>query len=206
MFGVKKTIKMVLLKQKWRKLNSHNLTIANSLFNPEQVKVGKKTYGELNISLGTNPKRTIKIGDYCSIAPDVCFIINPHNYKFFSTWGWQIYEYHERYYDWEKKTSIIIEDDVWIGKGATILGGAVLRQGCVIGANSVVSSEIPPYAIYAGGRIIKYRFSEQICKKLLQIDYSKFDDGIIKKLQGWHRIEITEDNIDKMLEILPLKE
>ena len=173
MFGIKKIIKTVLFKRKWRKINSHNLTIANSFFNSNQVKVGKKSYGELNINLGTNPKRSVRIGSFCSIAPEVKFIINPHNYKFFSTWGWQIYEYHERNYEWEKKTSIIVEDDVWIGTGATILGGAILHQGSVIGANTVVSCEVPPYAIYAGGKIINYRFSPEICKKLNQIDYSK---------------------------------
>lgn len=205
MFGIKKKIKTIFFKRKWRKINSHNLTIANSLFNSNQVKVGKKTYGELNISLGTNPKRSVKIGSFCSIAPEVKFIINPHNYKFFSTWGWQIYEYHERNYEWEKKISIIVEDDVWIGTGATILGGAILHQGCVIGANTVVSCEVPPYAIYAGGKIIKYRFSPEICKKLNQIDYSKIDQTVIDKIKGWHKEEITEDNVDDLLKEMPLK-
>ena len=206
MFGIKRAIKTIMFKRRWKQLNPHNLTIANSLFNPDQVKVGRKTYGELNISLGTNPKRRIEIGSFCSIAPDVNFVINPHNYKFFSSWGWQIYEYHERYYDWEKKTSIIVEDDVWIGYGATVLGGAVLHQGCVIGANTVVSCEVPPYAIYAGGRIIKYRFSPAVCEKLNRIDYSRVDDEKIKEIKGWHKIEITEDNVDEFLKIMPMKE
>lgn len=205
MFGIKKTIKTMLFKRRWKKMNLHNLTIANSLFNPDQVKVGNKTYGELNISLGTNPKRSIQIGSFCSIAPGVNFIINPHNYKFFSTWGWQIYEYHEKNYEWEKKTSIVVEDDVWIGHGATILGGAILHQGCVIGANTVVSCEVPPYAIYAGGKIIKYRFSPEICQKLNRIDYSKIDSSVIDKIKGWHREEITKENADDLLSVLPLK-
>ncbi len=205
MFGIKRAIKMVLFKRKWKQLNPHNLTIATSLFNPEQVKVGRKTYGELNIHLGTNPKRTIRIGSFCSIAPEVNFVINPHNYRFFSSWGWQIYEYHERNYDWETKTSIIVEDDVWIGHGATILGGAILHQGCVIGANTVVSSEVPPYAIYAGGRIIKYRFSKEVCEKLNRIDYSKVDASKIEEIKGWHKIEINDDNVDELLKIMPLK-
>ncbi|MBE5834824.1 MAG: antibiotic acetyltransferase [Butyrivibrio sp.] len=205
MFGIKKSIKKVVMKRKWRKKNKHNYTIANSLFNPDQVIVGNKTYGELNINLGTNPKRTVSIGAFCSIAPSVNFIINPHNYRFFSTWGWQIYEYHERNYEWEKKTSIVVEDDVWIGYGATILGGSVLHQGCVVGANSVVSGEVPAYSIYAGGKIIKYRFSQEICDKLNQIDYSKIDGTVIDMIKGWHKEEITEKNIDKLLKIVPLK-
>lgn len=206
MFGIKNRLKIIYFQQKWRKLNSHNYTIAASLFDEYQVSVGQKTYGELNINLGTNPERSVSIGNFCSIAPGVQFIINPHNYRFFSSWGWQIYEYHERWYGWEKKTNIVVEDDVWIGQGAVILGGAVLHQGCVIGAGSVVSCEIPPYAIYAGHKIIKYRFTPDICRKLKQIDYSKFDQNVIDKVKGWHKVEITEANVDEFLNLVPLKE
>lgn len=194
------------MKSKWRKRNPHNLTIAASLFNPDSVRVGRKTYGELHINLGTNPARRVTIGAFCSIAPQVSFIINPHNYRFFSTWGWQIYAYHERNYDWEKKTEIVVEDDVWIGQGATILGGAVLRQGCVIGANTVVSGEIPPYAIYAGNRIIRYRFTPEICEKLNRIDFARIDDATVEAIRGWHKQEINEENVDDLLKVMPLKQ
>lgn len=206
MFGIKNKIRGIFFRYKWRKHNPHNLTNANTIFDEQKVSVGKKTYGELNINLGTNPIRTVKIGSFCSIAPGVQFIINPHNYRFFSSWGWQIYEYHERYYDWEKKTSIIVEDDVWLGQGASILGGAILHQGCVIGAGSVVSCEVPPYAIYAGHKIIKYRFSQEVCNKLQKIDYSKFDQAVIDRIKGWHKIEINESNADELLKLVPLKE
>ena len=205
MFGFGTKLKTILFKIKWKKLNQHNYTIPMNLFDPEKVKVGRKTYGELHINLGTNPNRTVKIGSFCSIAPNVSFVINPHNYRFFSSWGWQIYEYNERNYDWEKKTSIVVEDDVWIGQGATILGGAVLRQGCVVGANAVVSSEVPPYAIFAGGKIIKYRFDPEVCDKLNKIDYSRVDAAKIQEIKGWHRIEINKDNIDDFMKLMPLK-
>ncbi|SHK55151.1 LbetaH domain-containing protein [Hespellia stercorisuis] len=206
MFGLKTKLLIQIRKKSWRNRNRNNYTNINTLFDINQVVVGNKTYGNLNINIGTNKNRKITIGNYCSIAPNVQFIINPHNYKFFSSWGWQIYEYKEQYYDWEKKTSIIVEDDVWIGQGAVILGGAILRQGCVIGAGTIVSCEVPPYAIYAGNRIIKYRFEQEICEKMMMIDYSKFDKETINRLKGWHRIEINRDNIDEFLSLVPLKE
>ena len=205
MFGIGKKIKLIVFKIKWKLRNKHNYTIPVNCFDLDKVRVGQKSYGELNINLGTNPKRTVEIGAFCSIAPNVSFVINPHNYRFFSSWGWQIYEYNERYYDWERKISIKVEDDVWIGQGATILGGAILHQGCIIGANTVVSCEVPPYAIYAGGRIIKYRFLPEVCEKLNRIDYSKLDTDIIKEIKGWHKIEITAENVDDLIGIMPLK-
>lgn len=48
------------------------------------------------------------------------------------------------------KGGIIIEDDVWIGANCVLLDGAYLRQGCVIGAGSIVRGEIPAYSINAG--------------------------------------------------------
>lgn len=48
------------------------------------------------------------------------------------------------------KGGIVIEDDVWIGANCVILDGAVLRQGCVIGAGSLVRGEVAAYSIQAG--------------------------------------------------------
>ncbi len=58
--------------------------------------------------------------------------------------------------------SIVIEDDVWIGRGTLVLGrpaGTVIGRGAVIGANSVVSHSVPPFAVVAGApaRLIRMR-------------------------------------------------
>lgn len=57
------------------------------------------------------------------------------------------------------KKPIVIEDDVWIGAGAKILGGAIVAKGCVIGANAVVKGHTKPYGVYVGNpaRLVKYR-------------------------------------------------
>lgn len=54
---------------------------------------------------------------------------------------------------------IIVEDDVWIGANCVLLDGAILRQGCVVGAGSIVRSELAAYTVYAGQplRAIKMR-------------------------------------------------
>ena len=45
---------------------------------------------------------------------------------------------------------IVIEDDIWIGANCVILDGAILRKGCVVGANSLVNGELEPYSINVG--------------------------------------------------------
>ncbi len=58
------------------------------------------------------------------------------------------------------KGGIVIEDDVWIGAGTVILDGAVVRQGCVIGALSLVTGELDAYGIYAGNPLRQLGFRE----------------------------------------------
>jgi virginiamycin A acetyltransferase len=48
------------------------------------------------------------------------------------------------------KGPIHIGDDVWIGANCTITDGVKIGNGSVIGANSVVTSDVPEYSIYAG--------------------------------------------------------
>jgi acetyltransferase-like isoleucine patch superfamily enzyme len=48
------------------------------------------------------------------------------------------------------KGGIVIEDDVWIGSNCVLLDGAILRRGCVVGAGSIVRSELTEYSVYAG--------------------------------------------------------
>ena len=54
---------------------------------------------------------------------------------------------------------IVIEDDVWIGRGSVILKGVHIGAGAIIGANSVVTRDVPPLAVVAGApaRLIRRR-------------------------------------------------
>ena len=56
---------------------------------------------------------------------------------------------------------IHIDEDCWIGANVTILGGSHLHRGVIVGANSLVNKEIPPYAVIAGvpARIIASKFT-----------------------------------------------
>lgn len=53
------------------------------------------------------------------------------------------------------KGGIVVEDDVWIGANCVILDGAILREGCVIGAGSLVRGEVEAYSIQSGNPLQK---------------------------------------------------
>ena len=54
---------------------------------------------------------------------------------------------------------ITIGSGVWIGVKATVLDGVAIGEGCVIGAGSVVTKNIPPYTVAVGvpARVIRER-------------------------------------------------
>jgi len=50
----------------------------------------------------------------------------------------------------QSKGGIVVEDDVWIGADCVLLDGAILRQGCVVAAGSIVRGDLQAYIVYAG--------------------------------------------------------
>jgi galactoside O-acetyltransferase len=113
------------------------------------LKIGDNFAMNSNAQLGASFGKII-IGDNCSIAPNC--VLRASNHKFNKTnipLNKQGHKYGE----------IILEDDVWIASNCVILSGAILGQGSVISANSVISSKILPYSIMIGNpaRIIGNR-------------------------------------------------
>lgn len=194
MFGIKKKIS----KLKYRKKNKHNYTTINCI-DFSNIFVGKGTYGNINtINYNSSKKNKLYIGNYCSISNGCVFLMGgEHQYDTISTYPFKSKIFNQA--EAISKGNIIIKDDVWIGHGCTILSGVTIGQGAIIGAGSVVAKDIPPYAIYAGGRIIKYRFSDNIIKKLIDLDYSKIDEDFIKKNIEMLYEKITENNIDEII-------
>lgn len=103
------------------------------------------------------------------------------------------------------KGAIIVDDDVWIGYGATIMSGVHIGQGAVVAAGAVVTKDVPPYAIVGGvpAKVIKYRFEPEMIEELLKIDYGKLTkEDIAKHIDDLY----TELNDPSQLDWMPKKE
>lgn len=170
-------------KKEWKQLHPNNDTFPMNNFAFENVLLGDGTYGELNVvDFGGSNKLIIK--NYVSIAQNVSFILNAeHHINHISTYPFKVKILHVEESESFGKGDILIEDDVWIGYGATIMSGVHIGQGAIIAAGAVVTKDIPPYAIVGGipAKIIKYRFSQDIINELMKVDYSKLTDDMIKE-------------------------
>jgi len=121
------------------------------------------------------------IGKFCAIASGVQFIMNGgnHEVKPISTFPFAIFGN-----GWEKindgielrgkypfKGDTIIGNDVWIGYEATIMPGVKIGNGAIIATKSVVTKDVPDYAIVGGNpaQIIRMRFDDVTITRLLKI-------------------------------------
>lgn len=152
-------------------------------FNPKKIKVGRASYGDISI-VAFNNNSQIQIGNYCSIAQNVTLIVDAEHFiNKISTYPFKVKLLRSLEFEAGSKGDIVIDDDVWIGYAATIMSGIHIGQGAIIAAGSVVTKDVPPYAIVAGipAKVIKYRFSVDVIKELVKVDYSKLTKDMVKE-------------------------
>jgi phosphonate metabolism protein (transferase hexapeptide repeat family) len=130
-----------------------------------------------------------KIGKFCSIGSNVTIGVGTHptdmvsthpcfyaNNKEFKTFADKMY--------FQKERGIIeIGNDVWIGSNVCILNDVKIGHGAVIAMGSIVTKDVPDYAIVAGvpAKVIRYRFSDQIIKSLTKIEWWDLDQKCIEQ-------------------------
>lgn len=194
-------LKLARFRTQWRQKNRHNFTTVKGLFPMDTVAVGNETYGCLDVRHFGNPTERLQIGSYCSIGPDCVFLLGGnHHTDRFSTYPFRTM-FHLADYEAETKGEIVLEDDVWLGQGVTVLSGVRIGKGACVAAGTTVTSNIPPYAVVGGvpASILRYRFSEEIIQKLLALDMSKLTrKQILDNVDSVYQ-PLTEENVDTIL-------
>lgn len=162
---------------------------------------GKHTYVGDSTKIFSN----VIIGSFCSIASDVIIApyshpiewLSSHPFQFEPVWNTT---FGIKCIDFDNSQETVIKNDVWIGAMALIKKGVTIGNGAIIGSCSVVTKDVPDYAIVVGNpaKIIRYRFSQDIIDKLLKLEWWNIP---VEKLNN-----ITFDNIDIAIkEIIEIK-
>lgn len=163
---------------------------------PSEIPYGKHTYIARAISCsGVEPAKPtalmvyfpdlgkISLGDYCSISCNVSIFLGGNHrmdwisgYPFKETYG--VGKNHET-----TKGDVVIGNDVWIGWGATIMSGVTIGDGSAISAFSIVTRDVPDYAIVAGNpaRVVKRRFSPPKIKRLRDMQWWNWPEELVAK-------------------------
>jgi acetyltransferase-like isoleucine patch superfamily enzyme len=164
-----------------------------------RYQIGDHTYGKPRV-VSWGEGTSLRIGKYCSIGTNVnIFLGSEHRIDWVSTYPFPFL--------WKEAASIpghpftkgdvVIGNDVWIGFGATILSGVTIGDGVAIGACSLVTKDVPAYAIIGGNptQVIRFRFDEGTIQKLLQIKWWDWPDEKVK--ENVHLI--CSDSIDEFV-------
>jgi virginiamycin A acetyltransferase len=143
------------------------------------------------------------IGKFCALARGVKFIMNGANHKLsgISTYPFQIFGN-----GWEKvmpaaedlpyKGDTVIGNDVWIGYEALFMPGIKVGNGAIVSSKSVVTGDVPAYAIVGGNpaKVIRYRFDSETIARLEQIAWWNWP---VEKISA-HLALITAGDVDAL--------
>ena len=152
------------------------------------IPVGRGTYGyESLVQCYLNVK---SIGRYCSIN-DTAHIYGNHHMELVTSYPLSnpLVNSWEEYINGRGKriksinNPVSIGNDVWIGANVCIMPGINIGDGAVLTAGAIVTKDVPPYAIVGGvpAKVIKYRFSEDIITKLLEIKWWDWEEDKFKE-------------------------
>ncbi|MBR6576442.1 MAG: CatB-related O-acetyltransferase [Akkermansia sp.] len=158
---------------------------------PQIKNCGRNTYCGSNVSIPNHEETSI--GAFCSLGHSIdighgvhpTHVLTTSPFFYNRECRWMLPDSPDYPHLWSQKIlPVHIGSDVWIGNGVFIKNGINIGHGAIVGAHSVVTKDVPPYAIVAGNpaKLIRYRFSEDIIEKLLELKWWELDDDFLRLL------------------------
>ncbi|MDK9779699.1 MULTISPECIES: CatB-related O-acetyltransferase [unclassified Vibrio] len=149
---------------------------------------------------------SLHIGKFCAFANGVQFIMPDANHATSGITTYPFAVFGEKWaealslteYPFKAYRDTVIDNDVWLGYDVTIMPGVNIGHGSIIGAKSVVSTDIPPYSIAVGNpaKVVKTRFSEADQEVLLELAWWDWEVELIEKAMPI----LVKGDIPKVLE------
>lgn len=124
-----------------------------SIFKKNSVSIGDYVFIGAKAHFCAN----VQIGHFTMIATNVAVVGGDHRFDMVGV--------PTRFTGRDRKEKLftIIEDDVWVGHGTIIMSGVKIGRGAIVAAGSVVTKDVPPYAVVGGvpAKLIRYRFTPE---------------------------------------------
>ncbi len=150
-----------------------------------------------------SPER-LEIGKFCQIADGVTFVTASANHRYDGVTSFPFAVFDggaaARPSMPGPGPDTVIGNDVWLGAGATILPGARIGDGSIVGARAVVAGAVPPYSVVAGnpGRVIRQRFDTGRIDALLRL---RWWDWPIDRILS-HEAALCGDNPEDLARLI----
>ena len=174
-------LKLILGQLSWRKANRNNETKLKRIDGSDKIVVGNYTYGRIDVHTEEKNNK-LYLGNFVSVGEETIFLLGAeHHTRTLSTFPFKA-RICGLGSEGLSRGDIVVEDDVWIGHGVTVLSGVRIGQGAVIGAESLVTKDVPPYTIVGGvpAKEIRKRFSDEIIEYMKGLDFSKLEKQMIE--------------------------
>ncbi|MBI3616096.1 MAG: CatB-related O-acetyltransferase [Candidatus Omnitrophica bacterium] len=157
---------------------------------------------------------TFEVGKFSSFGSDVRFLLGKGNHRIhslssfpfgnlpqFDEPGWREAFAHEE----ESNTFCKVGNDVWIGIGSVILPNVTIGHGAIVTAGSVVTADVPPYAVVGGNpaQIICFRFKQILIQELLEICWWDWPVEKIRRNKSFFTRNLSTRTSLESVEIAP---
>ena len=138
----------------------------------------------------------VQIGNYCSFARG-CKMVTTNHPITHAALSDQVLT-NRSHDSIVQLQNIIIGNDVWCGFNVLIMPGVTIGDGAIIGAGSVVTKDVEPYAIMGGvpAKLIRYRFPEKIRNQMLTLQWWDWSEEKIQANQPFFTTDFS--NMDEI--------
>lgn len=149
------------------------------------------------------------IGKFCSIGHSCAIGLAHHSMNNISTSPIFTEVRNGTGYSWTNSNThkaaqrVTIGNDVWIGIRVIVIGGVKIGNGVIIGAGTIVTKDIPDYAIVVGvpAKIIRYRFEKSIIDRLNEIKWwNSTEEKLRKNLELFQKHDLTLNDIERLVD------
>ena len=105
-----------------------------------------------------------------------------HHFMYRSSYFWPEEPDEQAVFDWRRSRPVRIGHDTWIGHGAVIMKGVTIGTGAIVGAQSVVTKDVPPYAVVAGApaRLLKWRHPRPVAERLQALAWWDWSHDVLR--------------------------
>lgn len=175
----------------------------------EGLTVGKGCRHAGNIRIAVPPEG-VAIGNFCAFGINTTIMGQNHDYNYPALqYKFYLDYFHEPHpINSNKKLfskgKVVVGNDVWLGDDVFITAGVKIGDGCIVGARSVVTKDLPPYTVCVGTpcKPVKKRYSEDVIHFLTKLKWWNWDDDKIKRNKKFFFTDLNDLTVDQIKSII----